>query len=52
MFSGCSKLKSIDLSKFNTDNVDQMYNMLAECKELTKLDLSKFNTSKVTSMGI
>ncbi len=50
MFSGCSKLGSIDLSHFNTSKVTSIRNMFYGCSSLTSLDLTKFNTSNVTSM--
>ena len=49
MFSGCSKLTSLDVSKFNTVNVTNMLQMFSMCK-LTSLDVTNFNTEKVTNM--
>ncbi|MCR5434246.1 MAG: BspA family leucine-rich repeat surface protein [Bacteroidaceae bacterium] len=51
MFSGCSSLTSLDLSRFNTSNVTYMGGMFSGCSSLTSLDLSSFNTSNVTDMG-
>ena len=51
MFSGCSGLKSLDLSSFNTGKVTNMSSMFSECSGLESLDLSKFDTGKVKSMG-
>lgn len=51
MFNGCSKLASLDLSKFNTEKVQHMKYMFADCLNLTKLDLSNFNTWRVTNMN-
>ena len=51
MFSGCSGLKSLDLSKFDTGNVTSMGLMFYRCRGLESLDLSKFDTGKVKSMG-
>ena len=50
MFSGCSSLTSLDVSKFNTQKVTSMRAMFSHCSSLTSLDVSKFNTDKVTSM--
>ena len=50
MFSGCSSLTALDLSKFNTSNVTNMIKVFEDCSSLTKLDLSSFDTSKVNSM--
>ena len=50
MFSRCSSLASLDLSKFDTSNVTNMRYMFCSCSSLTSLDVSKFDTSKVTDM--
>ena len=50
MFSGCSKVTQLDVSKFNTSNVTDMADMFENCSSLTELDLSSFNTSNVTNM--
>ena len=52
MFYGCWKLKSLDLSNFNTKNVTDMSYMFDFCSNLTTLNLDNFNTSKVTDMSI
>ena len=49
MFKGCSQLEEIDLSHFDTSNVEDMNNMFAECFFLKYLNLSFVNTSKVRS---
>lgn len=51
MFSGCTGLIELNLSSFDTFNVEDMAEMFVGCSTLTKLDLSNFNTSKVTTMG-
>ena len=50
MFYKCRKLSSLELSKFNTENVTNMRYMFNDCWELSSLDLSKFNTKNVTDM--
>ena len=50
MFSGCSALKSLDLTTFNTENVRDMNFMFLKCSALTSLDLKNFNTENVTDM--
>ena len=50
MFSGCSRLTSLDLSHFNTQNVTGMGGMFSGCSGLTSLDVSHFNTQNVTDM--
>ena len=51
MFSGCSRLTSLDLSNFKTEKVQNMSSMFDECKKLTSLNLSNFNTEKVQNMS-
>ena len=50
MFDGCLSLEKLELSKFNTNNVTDMYSMFSVCSKLKKLNLSSFNTDKVTDM--
>jgi surface protein len=50
MFYGCSSLISLDLSNFNTINVNNMSGMFKKCGSLEKLDLCNFNTSNVVNM--
>ena len=51
MFYWCSSLKSIDLSSFNTSNVNNMSYMFSWCESLKSIDLSSFNTSNVNNMS-
>ena len=51
MFSGCSKLTSLDVTNFNTANVTNMSGMFSSCSSLTSLDVTHFNTAKVKYMG-
>ena len=51
MFYGCSSLKSIDLSSFNTTNVKDMSGMFWGCSSLESIDLSSFNTTNVNDMS-
>ena len=50
MFSGCYALTSLDVSNFNTQNVEDMSIMFESCSALSSLDLSKFNTANVKNM--
>ena len=50
MFRDCSNLTQIDLSNFDTSQVNGMRFMFGYCKALTQLDLSSFDTSKVIYM--
>ena len=45
-----SYLESIDLSSFETENLQQMPHMFYSCTKLEKLDLSSFATPNMTSM--
>lgn len=51
MFNGCSGLTFLDVSKFNTSNVTNMYGMFLGCSGLTLLDVCNFKTSNVTAMS-
>ena len=44
-------ITSIDLSNFDTSNVENMKYMFMACYNLTSIDLSRFNTSKVKDMN-
>ena len=45
MFYNCMSLTSINLSNFNTSNVDDMDKMLYACRSLSYIDISSFSTS-------
>ena len=51
MFRGCSSLTTLDLSNFDTTNVEYMELMFYDCASLTSLDLSSFDTTNVTTMS-
>ena len=51
MFAGCSALRSLDVSRFDTLNVTRMNEMFAGCSALSELDLYFFDTAKVTDMS-
>ena len=51
MFYECSSLESIDLSSFNTNNVNNMEYMFWGCSSLKSIDLSSFNTNNVNNMS-
>ena len=51
MFYNCSKLTSLDVTKFNTANVTNMKYMFYSCSALLSLDVTNFNTEKVTDMS-
>ena len=51
MFSGCSRLTSLDVSKLDTSKVTGMSLMFDGCSKLTSLDVSKLDTSNVTGMN-
>jgi surface protein len=50
MFKGCSNLKNLNLSSFNTSNVTTMTEVFDGCTSLTSLDLSSFNTANLINM--
>ena len=43
MFKGCTSLTSLDLSNFETYNVDNMEGMFSGCTSLKNLDISRFS---------
>ena len=51
MFSGCSKLTTLDLSSFDTSLVADMSFIFSYCSKLTTLDLSGLDTFMVTTMS-
>ena len=50
MFFGCA-FTSLDLSQFDTSNVNTMSYMFSECTSLTSLNLSSFYTSNLRDMS-
>ena len=51
MFYGCKSLTNLNLSNFNTQNVNNMECMFSYCKSLNNLNLSNFNTQNITNMA-
>ena len=51
MFLGCSSLQSINLSSFDTTNVNNMRCMFYRCSSLQSINLSSFNTTNVKNMS-
>ena len=51
MFADCSFLTNLDLSNFNSRQVENMDHMFSKCSSLTNLNLSNFNTQNVTNMS-
>ena len=51
MFKSCTGLTSLNVSNFNTANVQSMQQMFYNCKLLTSLNVSSFNTLNVTDMS-
>ena len=50
MFSDCSRLRTLDVSGFDTSNVTAMHVMFGGCSSLEELDVSGFNTSKAVKL--
>ena len=50
IYNECSSLISLNLSNFNTNNVQNMSYMFQLCSSLTSLNLSNFNTNNVKDM--
>ena len=51
MFEGCSSLTNINLSNFNTQNINDMSGMFRGCSSLTNINLSNFNIQNVKDMS-
>ena len=51
MFKNCYSLESIDLSKFETKNIEYMNSMFESCSKLISLDLEHFNTANAYDMS-
>ena len=50
LFSGCSKLTSVDMSGVDTTGVTDMSYMYTDCSALTSIDMTGVDTSAVTTM--
>ena len=50
LFNDFKNITSLDLSSFETKNVENMYMMFGDCKNLESLDLSMFDVSNVTEI--
>ena len=46
-----ARLTSLDVSNFDTENVNDMSYMFSSCINLTSLDVSNFDTSKASNMS-
>ena len=51
MFAGCANLRTVDVTHFDTRNVESMKGMFSGCSSLTLVDVSNFKTSNVTDMS-
>ena len=51
MFSGCSSLTSVDLSKLNTANCTDLSGMFSGCSKLTSIDLTNFSTDNCVNLS-
>jgi surface protein len=51
MFYGCSSLKELNISSFDTSSVNNMKSMFFGCKKLTSLDLLNFDTRNVINIA-
>ena len=51
MFSSCSNLTSLDLSKWKVEKVTNMYGMFQGCTNLKKINMDNFDTKNVLNMA-
>jgi len=52
MFSGCSSLTSIDLSRFITRNIKNYEDIFYNCKKLSYIDISSFEHNNLPSSNL
>ena len=52
IFFKCKKLKSIDLSDFDTSKVTNMLGMFTDCLDLETINLRNINTSSAVTMRL
>ena len=50
MFGGCASIERLDLSKWNTDGINNLTGTFSGCRALKTINLSNWNTNNVTSM--
>ena len=50
MFYGCSSLRSLDLSHFDTGSATNFASMFYNCASLATLDVSTFETASATDL--
>ena len=50
MFYRCKEINDLDLSNFNTENVENMSMLFSDCSSLVELNISNFKTDKVKNM--
>ncbi len=51
MFCKCDNLTELNLSTFDTSEIENMTSMFSSCNQLTNINISNFDTSKVRSMN-
>ena len=52
MFSGCNSLEYLDLTNFDTSNVEYMEGMFCGCLQLKEIKgINNFNTSQIKNMS-
>ena len=50
MFKNCKQLISLDFSKFNSKNLNDINCLFYECSSLSSIKLLNFNTEKIEEM--
>ena len=51
MFRGCSNLISLNLSNFNSKNIEEISQIFEGCSKLIYLDLSNFDIKNIKDIG-
>ena len=52
MFYGCSSLKKLNLSNFNTNNAIEMESIFTKCSSLQEINLPSLNNNKLIGILI
>ena len=51
LFAGCTSIKYLDLSKWNTENIKTTASMFAGCQNIKNINLSNWNVKSLTDMS-
>ena len=52
LFEECNSLKTVDLSNFNTEKVENMTEVFLNCNNLTYIDISNFSNNTINFINL